>query len=537
MSAAAGFQAFSGTYTSNLARHPDEPAHFITGLMVYDYIRDSLGANPLAFAGDYYVHYPKVGFGHWPPVFYFAEALAFFCLAPKKSAVLLLALFTTILIAVCLYGRLRRYYGASISFLTAMCFLTMPLVRGQESLVLADLLTALFVMLAVFALADFLLSGQFRHCLCFGVWSSLALLTKGNAAFLALLPPFVVLATRKFQLLMSWKFWFPAVLVLIVSGPYYVFTTRMFITAETIHPSIFNFERFPTPSPSIGVGVLALAALGALGAWRSRFAGANNSYMVNDLKVSLASLLSFVPFLLVQTLVFFPLCGPESRYFLIAVPALMILFAGGLFICLEAVRASSRIVRLAVHGLILLLILYPLARWEPAPVRGYEAVVDSISYQKGTVVLISSGSMGEGAFVVEQRMRDPRRETFVLRASKALSTSTWNNQLYNLSFSKTEELRDYLNRVPVHFIVLDDYGYSREPEDPHHQMLRKTLQTYPQNFILLQSFPITHGKSRFESGILLYENRQARGRLPGEIRVDLQRNLGREVKGRNATSP
>src|SRR5487761_2640999 len=63
------FQIASGCYRSEFDGYPDEPAHYITGLMVHDYIASgspfhrSSQENPLHYAENYYLHYPKVSFG------------------------------------------------------------------------------------------------------------------------------------------------------------------------------------------------------------------------------------------------------------------------------------------------------------------------------------------------------------------------------------------------------------------------------------------------------------------------------------------
>jgi hypothetical protein len=56
--------------------NPDEPARIVTGLMVRDYLVHGLGQPPMAFAREYYVHYPKVALAHWPPLFYVVQALS-----------------------------------------------------------------------------------------------------------------------------------------------------------------------------------------------------------------------------------------------------------------------------------------------------------------------------------------------------------------------------------------------------------------------------------------------------------------------------
>ena len=38
--------------------------------MVHDYLERGLPGDPRAFAEQYYIHYPKVGIGQWPPVYY-----------------------------------------------------------------------------------------------------------------------------------------------------------------------------------------------------------------------------------------------------------------------------------------------------------------------------------------------------------------------------------------------------------------------------------------------------------------------------------
>src|SRR5579864_989864 len=69
-----GLQWRGNAYQSEWSGTEDEAAHYVTGLMVHDYIRDGLPASPLGYARRYYEHYPKVAIGHWPPVFYILQA-------------------------------------------------------------------------------------------------------------------------------------------------------------------------------------------------------------------------------------------------------------------------------------------------------------------------------------------------------------------------------------------------------------------------------------------------------------------------------
>ena len=48
----------------------DETAHFVTGVMVRDYLHHVLDTSPLGFVESFYVRFPRVAIGHWPPAYY-----------------------------------------------------------------------------------------------------------------------------------------------------------------------------------------------------------------------------------------------------------------------------------------------------------------------------------------------------------------------------------------------------------------------------------------------------------------------------------
>ena len=49
-------QYLGGAYTNEFGQHPDEPAHYVSGLLVRDYIVDFHFNSPMAFAEDFYMH-------------------------------------------------------------------------------------------------------------------------------------------------------------------------------------------------------------------------------------------------------------------------------------------------------------------------------------------------------------------------------------------------------------------------------------------------------------------------------------------------
>jgi len=60
----------SGAHSAALGAEPDEASHYVTGVMIRDYIARGLPGNPVTFAKDFYIHYPRVAFGLWPPLFH-----------------------------------------------------------------------------------------------------------------------------------------------------------------------------------------------------------------------------------------------------------------------------------------------------------------------------------------------------------------------------------------------------------------------------------------------------------------------------------
>jgi hypothetical protein len=294
-----------------------------------------------------------------------------------------------------------------------------------------------------------------------------------------------------------------------------------YLPANYIH---YNLERLPSAYEYLGASILGIAALGVIRAFRSQ--GHQDRERRITLKVSLVWILSFFLFQLL-----FPAVGDnEGRYLLPIIPSVMMLFSQGVFLIQEWCCRESQMLRHATASLVALAVFLPLPLKAMIPVTGYARVLEAIPYQDGTVVLVSSWSSGEGALVVEQRLRDRQRRAFVLRASKVLGVSTWMGRAYQLILRTPQEIQEYLNRVPVHFIVLDDSGYTFERKDPHHELLRQAVSSRPDTYVLLGRFPIRRGNHCLDSAVSLYENTRSRGRVPDEIRLDLSHILGRELK-------
>src|ERR1039457_72543 len=68
-------QHISGAYNADFAGNPDSPANHVTSIMISQYLRGGSWQSPMNFAEQYYIHYPQVAIGHWPPFFYLCAGI------------------------------------------------------------------------------------------------------------------------------------------------------------------------------------------------------------------------------------------------------------------------------------------------------------------------------------------------------------------------------------------------------------------------------------------------------------------------------
>ena len=100
-----------------------KPRTFVTGVCLLDYCKNAFGTNPVAFAESYYAHYPKVAFGHWPPVFYVLEALWFGVFGATTLSAMLLVGSIAAAASLVLFFRLQQLQGSFMAALGAAVFL------------------------------------------------------------------------------------------------------------------------------------------------------------------------------------------------------------------------------------------------------------------------------------------------------------------------------------------------------------------------------------------------------------------------------
>lgn len=525
-------QWLDGAFASEFGNHPDEAAHYVTGLMVRDYCWSGNWLHPRAYAEEYYVHYPKVALGHWPPFFYLLQGI-WMSVFPigRISLVLFLAVLTTS-VATVVHQEVRRLYGRWAGLSAGLLFLLLPLVQQAAAALMADILMALLCLQAIRAYGRFLEQPRWQDASAFGVWSSLAIMTKGSGLALALLPATALLFRRRFDLLRRGTFWLPAVLVAILCAPWYFLTLGMvqsgWFESELSWSYFLNALRFYSFGMvgALGGGFFALAVLGLfaqllLPFWRGGASGRWSAF--GGWLVAFFAFQCLVP------------CGVEDRFLLTVLPILVIAVAAGAELVLRFIsglgsRPLPRLLGVFALSVLFLVFLNPLPKAEV--VAGYSSVASEILGDRdgsGLVVLVSADPCGEGMFVSEIAQRDRRHAHVVLRTSKVLSSSHWVGKDFVLRFASEEEVSRFLENLSVDYIVLEMTA-PLEKQSPDQRQLLTCLRSAKSPYRLSGTFDLLRRNKVFPEGIYVYRRQSIGSSSPRTVRVPMDTMLGKTLE-------
>ena len=530
------FQFYRGAFTSEFGGASDEATHYVTGLLVRDYLASLKFSAPMKFAEDYYLHYPQIALGHWPPIFYVVQAMWTLPFSPARGSVILLISILTTLLAGMVYIVIRNEFGTLLGIFAGLLLIALPLIQSYSGMVMAEVPAALLIFLAVLCFGRFLDTGKSREATGFGIFAALAILTKANALLLVLVPPLALLFSRRFHLLARISFWWPAVIVLVLCGPWYWLTRNMATnglledtfslnhTTAAIHYYSWSLVQIT------GVGLSILVAVGLFAQVIKPFAhqGANGRWAAMGA-------------LFVSTWVFHCIAPVDlgERYVTAAVPALLMFLVAGL-VWVASQSPLNHLTRHKKEGIWALAVALvfivetfsiPKKSWSGLAVVAQHLV--SAPGLRDSVFLVSSDSTWdnmEGMFISEIAMREKRPGHIVLRASKVLANSSWIGTEYKLVYATPAEIMKYLERVPVGVVVIDN-SVLRFDKVQHHLLLKETLLAYPDRWESLGSYPLTKDGVEYSNGLLLYRLRGHETKARAKIQVDMKRMLGRAISG------
>ncbi len=499
-------------FRSELGGNADEPAHYVTGLMVHDYVMAGFPGSPLSYARNYYLHYPKVALGHWPPFFYIVQTAWTLIFTTSRTSVMLLMAVITALLATVLCEALREEFSVAIGVAAAALFISLPVIEEFSDVLMAEMLVALLLLLAVLAYGRYLDTGRWQFAAWFGIWFSVALLTKGTAIQLAFVPPFAVLFARRWSLLRRFSFWLPAMIVLAIAGPWYLWVPG------AQHESVARFGGITIArgrllgtllgwAGMLGFVLLVATTMGVIIRGRQILRG----LAAGKWTASLAALLGAY---LVRLFV----GAYEDRHLAVNIPMLLTFAAVSANWLFEQPtwQRISVATRTSIVGLVLVAMISFNVRASPIK-RHYgfsEVARDLLSHAafKNSVFLVCGNPTSEGVFISEVAARESRPGHIVLRASKMLASEDWMGSHYQPIFQNQEDTLQYLESIPAGIVIIDADGR----RTPHGQLLFQAIQLHPEKWELISVVP---------DGIQAYRLIGHEGRPVSKIRIPMRSGL------------
>jgi hypothetical protein len=493
MAAALASQYFAGAYSGAIGAYPDEAAHYMSGLLIHDYVLSGLPEPPMEYAQRYYDRHPSLGIGYWPPAFYIAEALWMIPFGVSRASILVFCAVVCACLQFMLFQGISRRVEVVPALIAGVSFPLLPAVRYSNSMVMTDIFVALACFGATLSLAWFLERPGWRRAFLAGLWCSFALMSKLSAAYLVLVPPLAILISRRFDLLRRPVVLAPAGLVLLLTGPWLVYTRDLMslgVLPDTPDSSgagalLANYVRmlYRAGGPVVLAAIPGLLAV-AFGPLRREMFWA----AIAATPVALGLFLCFAPISL------------EPRHVITAIPALLILAVRGTQVV--AGWITRRRFRMAVAALLLIVTVSAAALAGIVPAQyngGLGKVADYLISETGrdSVILVSSTVIWrEPAMVVELAQREPRRPgRRMLRSRKLFADTDWNATYYRPLVRTEDEALAALRRENVEYVALHSSHEGLTRDWPHVALLAGALQRAPEEWRPVRRFDGAPGES------------------------------------------
>jgi hypothetical protein len=425
-------------WTAEFDGYPDEAAQFVSGQLIRQFLISWPVRDPIGWAGQYYLHYPKVGIGHWPPMYHVLEAVWLLIFGSSRVSAMWLqwTLCLAGIAAICNLARTR--FALPVACGIALFSIATPVFQHGLEQTMAEPVCFLCGVLFLYALVH-LLENPGRVPFAALLLSIVAaILTKGTGACLIPAPFLAWFAIGK-------HFTMPSKRVIAVA---LAVAVPSLLACLWMGGSVRYWGlTFQSPWPIASMGRMAgwgFIVLACLGVRRK------------PLPVAAAcTIASAVVFS------FFVRAMNEPRHWIIILPAILLL-AG------EAITSSPR---WAVPVLAVALFLFPWEAYRQVP-AGYVDLLRQLPLP-ARILVSSPDAEGEGACVAEVNLLDKRVVSFVLRGSKVLSQSGWDGENYRLLVTNAKEVETRLDQLAVNEVILDTPG-SATP--PHHVLLKEAIE-------------------------------------------------------------
>jgi len=472
------------------------------------------------FAEQYYIHYPQVAIGHWPPFFYLCAGIWGLILGVGHASYLMFMALIVAVLAALLRVVLSHELGVWWSGLAGLLLLLLPPIRETSELMMLDTMVALMSLLAGCALVYLFSNPTLISAILFGLFTSCAILTKGTGMALVMAPLVMIVLTRNVNIIRTKVFWLPALIVAAVAGPW----TILFMSSAKQGWEYHVGWKY-TLAAIKGFCFLLVDAIGpvlfiaaAYGIWVGIFRRRTIVWsMLFALLISTYMFIIIVPSSIGQ------------RYLTAAFPPLVGFAMAGIASVAKSLQKAkwSNIAQIGVVGMIVAGGVMVMRKPRPIAPTGFnmvaEYVIDKYSNYPKVAILVCSDGIGEGAMISGLAAREPKPGSyFVLRGSKQLARSLWSGQNYHVTFSDEESVKKYLESLPV-TIIITDQNVGAKPLK-HVEQVESVMTSGKSMWHLDSTWNLPERK------IKLYSINQNNYQPPTNISVDMESMLGRNLK-------
>ena len=453
----AGLQWHRGAFGAEFTAQPDEAAHFVTSLMVRDYLSEFRSwppPAPMPWAGNYYLHYPKVALGHWPPGYYMMQAAWWLVFPIGRFSAMLLNTAMAAVAGALLLAMARRIRPGWPAAIICVVMLAAPVTRWAAAETMADLPSLLCGLLVLYCLAGLLQAPAAWMLLRLGLAVFWALMVKGTGVAL-LLGPVLAVAGGGVWRRLDWRW-------LVAPGLAGGAAVAWFLYQNSVlNRNVLAWggvgSRIPWyPGFSLelaGPGLAALAIGGAVIAVRR---GQPEAWAALAVAVSI-----FVTSYFVRAM-------QELRHWIVLLPALLLL-ALVFYAWLEKRSKLAPLTALAA------VCFFPFHIPALQPV-GFAELASRVKLPS-RMLISSADGWPEGSWIAEIALREPRPGSTIVRGSKLFAQAGWNTKPYRLLTQTAEEMERAMDEAGVETVILHTPSV-REPV-AHHVLLTALLRDNP----------------------------------------------------------
>ncbi len=498
--------------------HPDAPSHALNGVFYKDMIEEGGFLHPKSYAERYYVQYPSLTVGMYPPVFYTIEAVFFKVFGVSPLVARLAVLFFTLLGVNVFLLLCRLWFPLWLSVVGSIMYLLQPATLFGQRNVMLEMPALAMSLIALYCL--YVGTEGDSSCALFltPLFMALAFLTKQNTIFLLPIWFVWVMVRRKSSLIKSGHFMLGVLVGMIILMPWLMINLtvgRYYVVAFAfqgyhVWPNLLYYFRHS--SEILSYPIIVLFILSVILSVKCK----NHEGYRFALLWGCSVLLSLL--LMEYT---------EPRYAMFLIPALIILSMHVIWFVKESF--SSFFQRRHVYSIVIIVLiclhLNPQKIWGGPYLQGFDQAqaADFVVKDLDCVSVLYDGYFN-GNFIFHVRSHDKDRRLFIFRASKVIFSTKMLLELgYNELINESSEFYDVLSRYSIKYIVQEEADLMNTPAN---RRLRQWMQE--PEFRLVKKCSISSRGLNGLGSLLVYEYLDYEAKPIREVELDMPM-LGRKI--------